>query len=389
MKKVLFVTYSMEYGGAERALVNLMNELPADRFQIDLLLFRKTGDFLAQLPGWVRVLETPDALAKLYGPIKKAGILLPVKLLGKALSMAVRRNRKAQSAWRWKYLFRRMLPRLPETYDAAVAFSGSEIQYYVADCVSAKRKIVFVHNDYRTAGYSALDDEPYFGQMNDIVSISEKCVEVLREVFPRYQDRMMYLENITSSMIVRERAKAFMPPEYFAGEGIRILSIGRLWAQKGFDLAVEAAALLKAQGVKFQWYIVGEGSLREQLEQQIAELNLQDEFHLLGTRENPYPYIQNCGILVQSSRYEGKSVVLDEAKMLCKPIVATAYPTVADQVADGMEGIVVPMSASGIAEGVRRMTENAALQERIIAYLSAQEYGNQSEVEKYIRLLEA
>ena len=93
-------------------------------------------------------------------------------------------------------------------------------------------------------------------------------------------------------------------------------------------------------------------------------------------------------VLVQSSRYEGKSVVLDEAKMLCTPIVATAYPTVADQVADGQEGLVVSMSAEGIAEGVRRMLTDDALREGITAYLAAHEYGNQAEVKKYIKLLD-
>ncbi len=388
MKKILFVIHSLGFGGAERALVNLLCELPRERFQVDLLLMQKQGDFLQQLPEWVNVLDTPEVLNRLYGPLKRAGRYWPAKLLGKLLSMAARRGRKARAAWRWKHVFRRLLPMLPGEYDAAVAFSGSEVQYYVADCVTAKRKIVFVHNDYRTANYSAADDAPYFARMDDIVSISEKCVEVLREVFPQDQDRMQYLENITSSAVVRARAQAFDPPEY-GREGLQILSIGRLWSQKGFELAIDAAALLKARGLKYHWYVVGEGPLRPELEKQIAERGVTEEFRLLGTRSNPYPHIRCCDMLVQPSRYEGKSVVLDETKMLCKPIVATAYPTVADQVQDGMEGLVVPLSAQDVADGILRMAEDAELRERIVQYLQAHEYGNQDEVQKYIQLLEA
>ncbi len=386
MKKVLFAIYALGYGGAERALVNLLNELPRNQFQLDLLLFQRKGDLLRQLPEWVNVLETPEVMNRIYGPMKKAGKYLPAKVLGKAFSVLVRRTRKAQSAWRWKHVFKHLIPTLPGQYDAAVAFSGSEMQYFIADRVNAKRKIVFIHNDYRTAKYSAEDDAPYFAKMDRIVSISEKCVDVLREIFPREQERMHCLENITSSAVVRSRAQEFDPPE-FAGEGLRILSVGRLWPQKGFDFAVDAAAILKQRGVKFQWYIVGEGSLRAELEKQIAENGLTEEFHLLGVRENPYAYMRACDMLVQSSRYEGKSVVLDEAKMLCKPIVATAYPTVADQVKDGAEGIVVPMTAEGVADGVCRMAEDAALREALIAYLAGHEYGNQQEVEKYVQLL--
>ena len=354
---------------------------------MDVLLFQRKGALMAQLPEGVRVLETPDALNRLYGPVKKAGRYALPKLMGKGLAMLAQRTRKAQAGWRWKHVYGKLIPRLQGHYDVAVAFSGSEIQYFVADCVDADRKIVFVHNDYRTAGYSAVFDEASFGKMDAIVSISRRCVEVLEEIFPQYCDRMLYLENITSSAVVKDRAAAFEPPE-FAPDRVNILSVGRLWAQKGFDMAVDAAALLKQAGVKFRWFVLGEGDLRQPLQQQIDALGLADDFCLLGARENPYPYMRGCDVLVQSSRYEGKSVVLDEAKMLSKPIVATAYPTVADQVADGREGLVVPMSAEGIAQGVRRMLTDDELRCGITAYLGDHEYGNQAEVEKYIKLLD-
>ena len=120
---------------------------------------------------------------------------------------------------------------------------------------------------------------------------------------------------------------------------------------------------------------------------QIDAKALKDVVFLHGTRDNPYAYMKGCDVLVQSSRYEGKSVVLDEAKMLCTPIVATAYPTVGDQVQDGLEGIVIPMTAEGIADGVQRMLEDASLRGEITAYLAAHEYGNQQEVAKYMALL--
>ncbi len=387
MKKVLFVIYSLGFGGAERSLVNLLHELPKDRYEVDLLVFQQKDGFLQQVPAWVNILETPEAVAKLYGPLKKAGKYTVAKGAGKLLSLIMRRTRKSRAAWRWKHVFNRLIPDLEKRYDVAVAYVGSEIQYFVADHVQADKKIVFIHTDYRTAAYSARDDEPYLEQMDAIVSISKGCVDVLKEEFPQYAEKMMYLENITSSAVVRERALEAVPEEY-PGELHRILSVGRLAPVKGFDCAIDAAALLKKAGLSFRWYVVGEGPLRGELEKQIADKGLQEEFFLLGARSNPYPYMKMCDVLVQSSRYEGKSVALDEAKMLCKPIVATAYPTVTDQVADGKEGIVVEMSAQGIADGVLRMLKDAALREQITAYLSTHEYGNQSEVEKYMKLLD-
>lgn len=387
MKKILFVIHALEYGGAERSLVNLLNELPQDKYAVDLLLFQRKGDFLAQLPTWVHVLDTPEAIRGLYAPLTEAKKHRLTKLIGTACARVMRRTRKSRSAWRWRHFYRRKIKMLPTYYDTVVAFTGSEILYFVADRVQADRKLVFIHNDYRTAGYSAKDDAPYLAQMDAIISISKQCVEVLKEEFPALQERMYYLENINSSAVIRARAEAFTPVEYEDGP-CRILSVGRLWPQKGFDLAVDAAAILKERGLDFRWHIVGEGSLREELQKQIDTLGLTEVFFLLGTRENPYPYMKYCDVLVQSSRYEGKSVVLDEAKMLCKPIVATAYPTVADQVIDGCEGIVTEMSAEKVANGVLRMVQDTALRERITAYLAEREYGNQSEVNKYMQLLD-
>ena len=378
--------HSLEYGGAERSLVNLMNELPRERYHIDILLFQKKGDFLQQLPGWVNVLDTPDALRGLYAPVRQAGRFLLPKVTGTLLARLARRTKKSRSAFRWRYVYRRLIPALSEHYDTAVAYVGSEILYFVHECVNADRKLVWIHNDYRTAGYSKTDDAPYLAAMDEIVSVSQGCVDVLAEEFPELANRMHYIENITSSAAVRTAAKAYLPQEYDS-DGINILSVGRLWPQKGFDLAVDAAAVLHRQGLKFKWFIVGEGSLRPELEKQIEEAGLQDVFFLLGTRLNPYPYIKHCTVMVQSSRYEGKSVVLDEAKILCTPIVATCYPTVADQVAEGKEGLITEMKPESLAQGVLRLVQDAELRESMQSYMMQHEYGNQQEVAKYIELI--
>lgn len=386
VKKILFVMHSLEYGGAERSLVNLMNELPGNRYHIDILLFQKKGDFLQLLPDWVNVLDTPKALNGLYAPVREAGCYLPVKVAGTLCAKLLRRTKKARSAFRWRRFYRRQIPVLPTRYDTAVAYVGGEVMYFVHDCVQAERKLVWIHNDYRTAGYSKKDDAPYLAAMDEIVSVSQGCVDVLWEEFPELVHKMHYIENISSSSAVRAMADAFMPPEY-QKDGVNILSVGRLWPQKGFDLAVKAAAVLKKQGLKFKWFIVGEGSLRPELEKQIEAEGLQDTFFLLGTRLNPYPYIKNCTVMVQSSRYEGKSVVLDEAKILCTPIAATCYPTVADQVTDGREGLITEMSGEGLAQGVMKLVQDEQLRRSMQEYMAQHEYGNQQEVEKYIKLI--
>lgn len=387
MKNILFVIYSMKYGGAERSLVNLLQELPEDKYKVDLLLFQKKGDFLLQLPQWVQVLDTPEDIERLYAPLRKTGLRGCRKLVGTVCSRIARRTKKSQAAYRWKHFYGPSIRPLQKHYDVAVAYAGSENLYFIRDKVSADKKLVWIHNDYRTAGYSKADDLPYFTDMDAIVSVSNECVDVLKEEFPQFAQKMYYVENITSSAVIRKQAALYQPQEY-QKDCRNILSIGRLHPQKGFDMAIEAAAILKKSGLKFCWYIIGEGPLKESLQQKIREFAVEDCFVLLGTRNNPYPYIHNSLFVVQPSRYEGKSVVLDETKILAKPIVATAYPTVGDQVMEGKEGRIIPMTPEGIAQGVREMMEEETLREEIRSYLAQREYGNQSEVEKYMQLLD-
>lgn len=387
MKKILFVIYSMGYGGAEKSLVNLLNELPGNTYEVDLLLFQKKGDFLMQLPSWVRVLDTPEDIERLYAPIKKLGHRCGHKILGTVCSRLIKRTKKQQAAFRWKYFYSKKIGKINDHYDVAIAYSGSECLYFIHDKVNADKKLVWIHNDYRTTGYSKEDDCPYLADMDGIVSVSNECVDVLKAEFPQYQQRMHYIENITSSIVIKKRAELFTPAEYTQGKN-NLLSIGRLHPQKGFDLAIEAASILKKNGIDFCWYIIGEGPLKEKLVQQIQKFGVEEYVVLLGTRNNPYPYIKHCAFVVQPSRYEGKSVVLDEAKILGKPIVATNYPTVWDQIEKDKEGIITDMNPESIANGIQRMITETELRRSMELYLGSNEYGNSEEINKYRKIID-
>ena len=253
--------------------------------------------------------------------------------------------------------------------------------------VCADKKILWVHNDYDKLDGEDAFFKAYFSKADYVVSISTRCVEILQKVFPDISGKFCMLPNLTSSSFIKKMSGEFIPKEYETDIPV-LLSVGRLSRQKGFDYAIDAAALLKKAGYRFKWYVLGIGELQEELETRIQEKEVDDCFKLLGNRENPYPYIKNCTIVVQSSRFEGKSVVLDEAKILAKPIVVTNYATVKDQITDGKEGLVVSMTPKGIADGIEKMLTDSALIQNIKEYLSAHEYGNQEEVQKYMELIE-
>ena len=385
MKKIIFVMQSLYNGGAERSLVNLLNELPKDKFDISLLLFKQEGMFLKQVPEDVHILDTPTSLKKLYSPVRKAGKFSLTKVYGTIKSKRIEKKAPEQAAYRWQKYYSPKIPELDKVFDIAVAYISGEVMYYVAEKIQAKSKYVWIHNDYRAAGHPKRYDFKYFKNMNGIVSISDECVKIFDEEFPEFKSKTYCIPNLISSTVIKKRSDEFYPSEYKKG-AYKILSIGRLSKQKGFDLAIEAANKLKDRGILFEWYVIGSGELEAELKSEIARMGVSDCFILLGTRENPYPYIKNCAVFVQPSRWEGKSVVLDEAKILAKPIVSTAYPTVKDQILDGKEGIIVDMNPEAIADGIEILIRDEVKQQYLQGYLSTHEYGNQAEVKKYIEL---
>lgn len=391
-KKILFVMLSLYNGGAEKSLVNLLNELPPDKYDISLYLLRKEGLFLDQVPSYVNIIEPSFVLKCLYGKFDIRNIraypFYFIKFFGTLISRIFTSSVAEEKYFRWNKFYSHCIPKLEDIFDVVAAYITMETMFFAADKVpNGKKYYTWVHNDYRNSKYSKECDYPYFKKMDKIVSISDECVVILKEVFPDLQDKFVVIPNITSSRIIVNRANEFKPKEYRENT-FNILSIGRLSEQKGFDIAIESAYILYKKGVKFQWYVIGCGNLEQSLRLQIEKRNLSKVFYLIGVRENPYPYIKYCDLLVQPSRWEGKSVVLDEAKILQKPILVTDYTTVHDQIIDGKEGIITPINARSIADSISRLMEDNRLRENLTCYLSEHEYGNHNDLVLYMNLLD-
>ncbi|SEL72709.1 Glycosyltransferase involved in cell wall bisynthesis [Butyrivibrio sp. ob235] len=387
MKKVLIVMPTLYNGGAEKSLINFLNELPKNKYEIDILLFKRKGLFLNQVPEEYTVLKTPRDVQRMYGTLSKSGLLLPWRVIGNAISDICTQNSREKRGHRWKYFYGPVIRKIDKEYDIALAYISGEVLYYVDEKVRAKKKIVWIHNDYNSAGHPKKYDYDHLKNMDAIVSISESCVDILKKEFPEFSEKIYMLENITSSKVLKHRACEFDPLE-FENNDCNILSIGRLHEQKGFDMAIEAASILKSKGIVFKWFIIGSGPLEEELKKMIKKFHVEDCVLLIGARSNPYPYIAKSTVFVQPSRYEGKSVVLDEAKILAAAIITTAYPTVGDQLND-KEGLIVPMTPQGIADGLYTFIKDEGLRNEYTQFLAQHEYGNQEIIGQYIKLIDA
>lgn len=390
-KKLLFIQPSMQFGGAEKSLQTLLCLLDYEQYDVDLLLFRPEGEFLKLLPKEVRLLPLPADAQTFAQPIvpaclsflKQGKVSLALDRL--RFSKAVRKDGsvRMREQYGWQYQ-KRAFGTLSDNYDAAIAYLEGSPIYFCADCVKAKRKIAYIHSDYSKLQMNRDFDSAYFEKMDALVVVSEECAAALQQVFPQYADKVHIVENIIAPAVLRRNAEE---PADFGDDydGLRLLTIGRLDAPKGIDLGLQACAKL-ADKADFRWYVLGEGPEREKLEQMIRDNHLENRFILLGTRLNPYPYLRACDVYVQPSRFEGKSIALEEAKCLGKPILTTAFTTVADQITDGVNGSVAEISAERIAERLFALISCAEIRQKYTDAL--QDYaGNMKEVEKFYDLL--
>lgn len=400
MKPRIFIAmHYMEIGGAETALVGLLNALDPARVVVDLFLYDHRGEMMQFIPEWVNLLPQIPKYSVLERPIVelvKRGFwgIAAARMWAKRISKVAykRSGSTLENNSGLDKMSKCSTPLLPKinqsvTYDLAISFLTPH--RIVAEKVKAKKKIAWIHTDYTRVWVDAEEELKVWQKYDYVASISGDVTNTFLQVFPSLAPKIVEIENILSPSFVRKRAELKdVDKEIRQTDKISLLSIGRYSEQKNYDNVPDICKrLINETKLNIKWYIIGYGGDEALILQKIKEAGMEDHVILLGKRSNPYPYIKACDIYVQPSRYEGKSVTVREAQMLCKPVVVTNYPTAPSQIRSGVDGVIVPMDNEGCANGLAEMICDMPLQERIIAHLKTHDYGNESEVEKIYTLI--
>lgn len=156
-----------------------------------------------------------------------------------------------------------------------------------------------------------------------------------------------------------------LPKERYAAEELRLLHIGRFNEQKNHRGLLEAFALVLKQRPKCRLELLGEGELRESVEDYAAELGISDRVSFLGTQPDVYPYLHNADIFLLPSRFEGMPMTIIEAMGTGLPVVASAVGGVPDMLTDGESGLLVSAEPEQVAAAVLRLAESEALRAQL------------------------
>ncbi len=367
MEKVLFVIPTISCGGAERALVELLKNMDYSKYQVDLLLFRKDDMYyLNEIPKEVNILENDIKFQYAFYHVKhllKPKMFfrnMPVVLFRcwQTAMLKIRRILKINKYYyNWKTL-KKIVPNNEQNYDIAIGFLEGNSIYYVVDKVNANRKYGFFRTDFIKGGFDKQYEEQYFLKLNKLFTVSETMEKDFKKIMPNIQNKFETVYNIVNLKSLDEKSNENNIDDKFSSyDGKKILSIGNLRYVKGYDISVKVCKKIKEDGYKFKWYILGEGNERKRLEKLIKNNDLENDIFLLGLIPNPYAYLKKSDIYVQTSRHEGLSTTVREAKIFCKPIVITDCPGMNNQIINEKTGIITTYEVKDIAEAIESMLE--------------------------------
>lgn len=397
-KRILFVIDSLICAGAEKSLVTLLSLLDYSKYEVDLQLFYYGGEFERFLPKEVNLLPPLDYTCflekDLHTQIKDAvrGKHLRYLMARLMFSLKLRFLGKVANKTKvriyWQTVNHVFLEPVKE-YDVAIAYAQCLPTFYVVDKIRAKKKVGWVNCIYHLSGKEKHYQERFYKRLDCIVTVSDSAYNHFCQVYPQFISKMRVVRDIIDyKMIAR---MSVMGQSYMDGfGGIRILTVARLDKKdKGYDIALEACKILKERNIKFRWYAIGKGGYRKDMEQYIKEHDLEDYFMLLGTTPNPYPYMKDATLYVQTSRHEGFGLSIAEARMLNVPVVTTEFDAVYNQMKNGKNGLVTPQNPVDVADAIERMLTDRDLYNSIVNYLQNEKKGNSEEIQKFYQLLEA
>ena len=322
-KKVLFLIESFIVGGAEKVLIDIVNHLNPDKYDITVCsVFKHT-------------------VYKGYD-----------KTFKKPFKDHIKYRYLINNTYHWLYLiFNFLLARFPniiyqlfigDKYDTVIAFYEGLPTYWIANAKLKKgKKIAWLHTSTQLSqqGKSFLELEKqhkYYTEFEKIAAVSQGVADSFTTLF-NLKDKVTVIYNPINSQTIIE--KSLLPSPIKKTTNPTFVSIGRMTEAKGYDRWLRILLKLKNKGYKFQSWIVGGGD-RDKYEEFVKDNHLTDYIIFLGHQDNPYPYIQQADWIACPSLIEGLSTVVLESLILKKAIITTDCPGMKELLGENQYGIV-------------------------------------------------
>ena len=394
-KKVLIFSHAMEIGGAEKALIGLLETFDTDLYDVSLFLMRHQGEWMANIPKNISLLPELAPYTCLGVPIREAirrkqfGVFIG-RTAGRQIAKSYVKKHQMDGlndvALQYSHRFTAFaMPQIPGEYDLAISFLTPH--YFVAKKVKAKKKIAWIHTDYSSVDMDVNEQLKMWSAYDHIISISDACTDGFLSKMPSLKDRIVRIDHMMPAKMINHLSQAVQTD--MKTDALKLLSVGRFTYAKNFENIPYLCKKITDSGIDAVWYLVGYGEKYEKLiRKAIAEYHMEDRVIILGKKDNPYPYIRDCDVYLQPSRYEGKSITVLEAQILCKPVIITDYATAHSQLENGVDGMIVPTDPDTCAKEIISILNNPALLRKLSENCAQRDYTNKDEIQKIYQMLE-
>lgn len=337
--KVLFRHRSMEMGGVEKVILSMLNNLSREKFEITVCLNMNQGELRNEFPDHVRKVYLTEGKES----FSKNKIIKKLQLFKRRIKLW-----KAEKSPKVADLI------LKEKYDVEIAPSFGIFSAVLNSSNKNSKKIAWFHSEINVPKMQPvvpyiLDSFPRFDQ---IIYCSQKIKDMMHHYYPdlRYPTEDVVINAIPIDEIKR---KAEEKIEYFP-DGPLFISIGRLHTRKGFHKLIDAHKKLIDEGFHHSIIVIGDGEEMENLRKQIEQNNVEKTCFLYGNKMNPYPYIKNADFFILPSESEAWPLVIAEALVLQKPIIATNVGDVGEMIEDGKTGYLINYETQEMYDAMKK-----------------------------------
>jgi glycosyltransferase involved in cell wall biosynthesis len=325
-KKILFLIHTLGAGGAEKALVNLVNNMNYKRYDITVMTVINTGKFRNDLNRNI-IYKTMLNIPFLNN--KKESKNVSGSLLNKTSKKVTIVSKIYQLFWKIFPIKLIYTIFIREKYDIEIAFLEGICAKIISNSTNKKsKKFAWVHVDLLNEKKSEKvfknikEEKKCYNKFNNIIAVSSIVKESVIKKYNLDSDKVLVKYNPIDINEITN--KAAMPVDDLDKPNkFLMISIGRLSKQKGYDRLLSVCSKLLKDNLDFELWIIGVGPEQKKLEDYIKEHKLSNFVKLLGFKSNPYNYLKYADLFVCSSIAEGFSTVICESIIVGIPIVTT------------------------------------------------------------------
>lgn len=347
------------FGGAEKVLVSFTKCLVEHGHDVEVLETYERGLLRDQFDPRVHfsAICSKAYTAKYYASLAdvRAEVNLRKKLKKSAklgFSKLVGYRRFAEYLTAKRYRNRR--------FDVAINYLEIESPAFLLSNIHANCYFQWIHTDVKNMAPSDSLDKylPFYQKMNAIFCVADSARASFTSMYPALSSKTYTLYNFFDAEAILKKAS---DASAFSSERPVLLSVGRMTPPKKYLRFLNVLAKLRDEGYAFSWHVLGTGIELDTIKQKIEVLHLNDRVFLDGTTDNPYQYMAACDLFVLPSGWEGFPTVTIEAKLLCKPVLATDVSGIREQLKDGITGLIVENSEKGIYNGLKTLLDHPDL----------------------------